>query len=217
VKYILFTFFIIGLTISGLSQQDTNTSSLGILLQQSKDKVKEEKKEARKAKYAVGGAINVAIGSGWNIDKQGFARGLGGNIHYGMHTINMYGSFASKSEEISSGFDWTPTLQSFNCGVMYGVGVYEKNISLSGGLGIGYTYTNMILFDPDHHIPQTGPNWGGISYVYTSVTYSKVTGCAGAQLTWHYKVIGFTVQSYINFSNTITNYVVMGGITFVFK
>ena len=215
-KYILFTFFIIGLTLSSLSQQDT-LSSLDVLLKQSEDKAKEAKKEARKAKYYLGGSINTAIGWGWNNDKQGFARGLGANIHYGIHTINMYGSLATKSEEISQGFDWTRTLESYNFGFMYGLGIYDKIISFSGGVGIGYTYTNMILFDPDHHITQTGPNYVGISPLYTPVTYSQVTGCAGAQLTLHYKVIGFTMQGYINFSNPITNHVVMGGVTIVFK
>jgi hypothetical protein len=96
---------------------------------------------------------------------------------------------------------------------MYGVGVYEKNVSLSGGLGIGYTHTNMILSDPYHHIPQTGPNWGGISSFYTSVTYSNATGCAGVQLTFHGRFVGFTIQSLLNFSSTITNYALIGGIS----
>jgi len=211
VKHILFTFFIIGLTLSGFSQQDT-TSALDILYKQSQDKAK----EARKANY-VGGAINVGIGYGGNKDKKGFARGLAANIHNRMHTINMYGNLATKSEEISSGFDYTRTLQSYNLGIMYGLGIYKEHVSLSGGVGVGYTLTNMILFDPSHQLTSNGNYYPGISSLYTPVTYSKTTGCAGAQLTFHGRFIGFTIQSYVNFSNTITNYVVMSGLTLMLK
>ena len=129
-RYILFTFFIIYLTLSGFSQQDS-ISSLDALLKQSKDKA-EELKKAKQPHLK--GAAYGGIGYGGNKYKEGLAGTFGLNFHYAMHTINSYVSFASKSEEISLGFDYTPTLQSFNCGFMYGLGVYEKHVSFSGGL-----------------------------------------------------------------------------------
>jgi hypothetical protein len=208
VKYILFTFFIIDLTLSGFSQQDTNTSSLDILLQQSKDKAE----QVRKANQPhLKGIAYGGIGGGGNSYKQGFGGAFGLNFHYSFHTFNTYISYTGKSEEISSGFDYTPTLQSFNCGAMYGLGVYDKNISFSGGLGIGYTNTQLILYDPSNHTPLIGHY--GVAPGYAPVTYSNVTGCAGLQLTFHGRFIGFTIQSLLNFSSTITNYAIIGGIS----
>ena len=95
---------------------------------------------------------------------------------------------------------------------MYGVGVYEKNVSFSGGIGIGYTHTNLILYDltnPNNFI-QGYPN---IARGYQLYSYSNATGCAGVQATFHGKVVGFTIQGLLNFSNTITNYAVIAGIS----
>jgi hypothetical protein len=190
VKYILFTFFIIGLTLSGLSQQDTSLS------------------KPIKLKQSFGGAIYGGIGVGGNKDKYGIAYAVNSNVHYKIHTINMYASLATKSEEISSGFDYSYTLYSSNYGFTYGLGFYEKNFSISGGVGIGYTRTNMIL--RDYNSTQIA---GG----FTSVFYSKVGGCAGVQATLHGRFVGFTIQSYINFSNAITNYVIIGGLAIVIR
>jgi hypothetical protein len=193
------------------SQEDT-TSSMSMLYNQSMLRAKQKADSIRKAMHNFGCAIYGGIGEGGNISKTGFASGTGASFHYKFHTINMYASLATKSEAISFQNDKSYTLYSSNYGIMYGLGAYDKNASVSIGVGIGYSRTNMILQEGPYNVSVNGYAPG-----YVPVYYSKVGACIGGQATAGGKFIRLSMQFYVNISNTITNYTVLGGLAIVIR
>lgn len=173
---------------------------------------KQKADSIRKAMHNFGCAIYGGIGEGGNISKTGFASGTGASFHYKFHTINMYASLATKSEAISFQNDKSYTLYSSNYGIMYGLGAYNKNASVSFGVGIGYSRTNMILQEGPYNISINGYAPG-----YVPVYYSKVGACIGGQAMAGGKFIRLTTQFYVNISNTITNYVFLAGLAIVIR
>ncbi len=207
----LLVIFLSLLLFSVYSQEDT-TSAMSMLYNQSMVKAKHKADSIRKATHNFGCAIYGGIGEGGNSFKTGFASGAGASFHYKFHTINMYASLATKSEAISFQNDKSYTLYSSNYGIMYGLGAYDKNASVSIGVGIGYSRTNMILQEGHYNISVNGYAPG-----YLPVYYSKVGACIGGQATAGGKFIRLTTQFYVNISNTITNYAFLAGLAIVIR
>jgi hypothetical protein len=205
----LFILFTLLFVISAFSQEDT-TSSLSVLYNQSIQTAKHKADSIRWANPKFGCGLYGGIGTGGNKNTSGIAYGAGASFHYKFHTVNMYATLSTKSEEISSGFDRTYTLYGSNYGFMYGAGAYDKNFSVSGGAGIGYSRINMVLQEGNRNVSVNGWAPG-----YVSVYYSKVGLCVGGQATVHGRFIGFTTQFYLNITSAITSYVFLLGLAIV--
>lgn len=200
---ILFTLLVV---ISAFSQVDS-TSPMSALYNQSIQTAKHKADSIRWANPKFGCALYGGIGEGGNSTKTGIAYGTGASFHYKLHTINMYATLTTKSEAISYGADKTYTLYGSNYGFMYGAGAYDKNFSVSGGAGIGYSRINMVLYDGTlKSYPINGWARG-----YYPVYYSKVGLCVGGQATMHGRFIGLTTQFYLNITSAITSYVFLLG------
>ena len=192
----LIFFFLTVLCVKGYSQ--TDTSSLNVLYKDAENKKIADKISKRK----IGCSYFFGLGYGGNKYKSGFARGADIGFHYNMHTINIYTSLASKSEELYSK-DYTNTLHSRCLGIMYGIGAYEKNVSASLGIGVGYCQTSI-----DFHTSLGQP---------TYTNYNEVGFCFGGQLTFHTKFVGLTFRGNSNISHSISSYTILVGIKFILE
>ncbi len=217
-RFLSFCLFLL-LFVSARGQTNGDTlSGMDVLyqqsLQQNKHKADSLKADSTYiAHHRFGCAIYGGIGTGGNSYYNGIAYGTGASVHYKMHTINMYATLATKSEIILGQNDKSTVLNSNNYGFMYGLGAYGKHFSASGGIGIGYNKTNMVLSSGFHLDPKLNENVPTL----INVNYSKVGACIGVQATVGGKFIRLTTQFYVNISNTITNYTILGGLVMVIK
>ena len=195
--YSVFTFLCTLATTFCSAQIDT-ASSLDILYQNAQTKQIEKEHQ----KHILGCSLFGGLGFGGNDPKTGFAQGLSVRVHYNIHTVNVYSSWANKSDQVS-GIGYTNSLNSKCSGVTYGIGFYEKKTSASIGVGIGYCQT--MVYHPSNDHPQ-GPE---------KYYYNQMGICLGGQLTYHFKYIGFTLQSFVNISSSIANYTALAGLEFM--
>ncbi|MHB8261536.1 MAG: hypothetical protein ACYDCN_12920 [Bacteroidia bacterium] len=214
----LLLFCLLTLSFAFARGQSDTLSGLEVLYQQTVQTAKHKADSLKTdsiyiAHHRFGCALYGGIGLGNNIYYNGIAYGAGTICHYKMHTINMYASLTTKAEAIPGQNGRINVFNSNNYGFMYGLGAYGKNFSASGGIGILYNRTKMMFKSGDSFNPQLN------AYVPTlvNVYYSKVGACVGAQATIHGKVVGLTVQIYVNLSNKTTNYAFLAGLAIVIR
>jgi hypothetical protein len=138
-------------TIYIYSQVDT-LSALDILYNNAQNK----KIEKEHDNHILGCSVFGGLGFGGNDKKTGFAKGISARVHYNAHTINIYASFAEKSEQIAN-VGYTNSLKSTCTGITYGIGSYSKYASASIGAGLGYFHTLSINLLKVLHIQVKSP------------------------------------------------------------
>jgi hypothetical protein len=195
-------------SLSIYAQTDT-TSSLDILLQNSQHKRLEKEHDNR----ILGCSVFGGLGLGGNDRKTGFAQGISARVHYNAHTINIYTSFANKAEQIAN-VGYTNSLNSTCTGITYGVGSYSKYTSASIGAGLGYCHTLQYqLIKGPVYVSKVPTNNMVLSpYTPGFVNYHQFGICVGGQINFHYKFIGFTIQSFVNISPVLINYTALAGL-----
>ncbi|HXB42280.1 MAG TPA: hypothetical protein VNZ49_17200 [Bacteroidia bacterium] len=189
-SFLLLLFFTILTSVPAFSQTDTTSSSWEALQKQGHDKAQKNKI------HKFGCSVFGGLGSGGNDKTNGFSGGGSARVHYNFHTLNAYAVSTNRLEYHGQQSD-NPTLTSSLCGLTYGAGLYEDNLSLSAGLGIGYSAVRA----------STG---GGISY--KEYYYNKLGVCFSGQFSVHGKYIGFGFQVYYNFNSSGTDYSYLFGI-----
>src|ERR1035437_7078227 len=194
-QFLLIIFFTTTTIFPTFSQVDT-TSSMDVLLKQGHDKAQEKAKEQKSADRKFGCSVFGGLGKGGNDQKDGFAYGGSARVHYNIHTVNVYASLATKSEQIN-GKSADYTLYGSCYGFTYGIGAYDKNVSASIGAGLAYLQTKMIF-------------GGGVNE--TKVYYDKLGACIGGQFSAHGKYLGFGIQMYFNVTTPVTNYTILAGL-----
>ena len=195
-------------SLSIYSQNDT-ISSLDILYQNSQLKQIENKHN----NHILGCSVFGGLGLGGNDKKIGFAQGISIRAHYNAHTINVYTSLASKTEQIAQ-VGYTNSLKSICTGITYGIGLYSKRSSASIGVGLGYSHTLEYQQIKGSVSVSKYPITGMVLTPYNLgfVNYYQFGLCVGAQLNYHYKWIGFTIQNFFNISPTLVNFTALAGL-----
>ena len=156
-------------------------------------------------------AIFGGLGIGGNGIKQGFSRGISACFHSGFHTIDGYLFRTTENEadySYQSSKDLWQTYNSFNCGLTYGCGVYEKNYSAAAVIGIGHSNTNMRVKNYDFNsVPFS---------IYLDKTFIRTCAVIGLQAATRGEYVGLCVKGYYNIFDGPSNYTVLFGVEIIF-